>query len=990
MYSSRDHTTMGQKNRRRPKEVRVTAKSSPAKSSAAAPPPPPVSRRARLTRAAIVATALVLAGLTVASIKRVGPAERVFAIGRFGLGVVRLAPGLHLAPPGFARLVVVPPDPLKEQGEVALRTPEGAEVKVAWAIDAAIPDAALAAMMSDSQGVTDPGAAMRRVAQEAIESWGHGASVEAIALGEGRAGVESAIRSRLGSLGFDARAVKLGWSSGTAEERTALATRALAGRTVSTGVKVAILGLDGADWEVIDPLIARGRLPNLARLKARAAWGPMRSMDPMLSPILWTTVATGKPADQHGIIDFLIRDARTGKPEPVSSRARRVKALWNITTDAGRSADVIAWWATWPAEEIHGHLVSDRVAYSTFSFTGDLKDQTGATWPPEDFQKLRPLLVDASKIRDAELRRFADATPEEFRRLATIVASERSYQAAGLELLKAGQPDLFALYYQGIDEVSHRFAHFMPPKMGMVTQVDYARYHGTVEAYYEYQDALLGEILPKLDHDTEIVVLSDHGFRNGGGRPQDDPPYIEGKPGLWHRRYGIFMMAGPVTRPGRLDTTSLLDIAPTVLYLLGLPRAEDMPGRVVQEAIDPAFRARVPERSIATYEGLGKVSRPAGDLVADSRVDQEMIEKLRSLGYIGGDVPATPQGGAASGTSSSPATSSSDPPPGGGEALVTAHVNEAMLQLKNKNYPRAEAAVAAALQMSPTLAPALILKAQIAREQKQYDLAIDTAKKILSLDPEGERQSYSQIALVYLDAGRTQEGIAYLRDMARDHPKVGEIPAALGMLLLKTGDRAGAEAELLKSLHLDPALGEPLTELYTLYKDTDKISTLEPIVRQGLSINDQSVVHHNWMGLIYQWKNDLGKAEEEFKRAMEIDPDYAATMANLGALYGRSRRLPEAVEILKRAVAKDENNLEAWINLGAAEGRMNHPKEAIVALETARRKGARSTTLYNALALAYLQDRQKERALGFLKESLVIDPNQKDAKELLEAMKERS
>src|SRR5206468_12214087 len=113
-------------------------------------------------------------------------------------------------------------------------------------------------------------------AEEEIGSWGRSASVEAIALGEGRAGVESAIRGRLATLGFDTRAVSLAWSSGTAEERAALATRALAARTVSTGVNVAILGLDGADWEVIDPLIARGRLPNLARLKARAAWGPMK------------------------------------------------------------------------------------------------------------------------------------------------------------------------------------------------------------------------------------------------------------------------------------------------------------------------------------------------------------------------------------------------------------------------------------------------------------------------------------------------------------------------------------------------------------------------------------------------------------------------------------------------------------------------------------------------------------------------------------------
>jgi tetratricopeptide (TPR) repeat protein len=81
-------------------------------------------------------------------------------------------------------------------------------------------------------------------------------------------------------------------------------------------------------------------------------------------------------------------------------------------------------------------------------------------------------------------------------------------------------------------------------------------------------------------------------------------------------------------------------------------------------------------------------------------------------------------------------------------------------------------------------------------------------------------------------------------------------------------------------------------------------------------------------------------------------------------------------------VAKDPDNLEAWVNLGAARGRLNQPKEAIQALETARGKGAKSTTLYNALALAYLQDRQKAKALAYLDQSLVIDPGQKEAQEL--------
>jgi len=925
--------------------------------------------------------AIVIAML---STHRVGSSERAFRVTSGG-PVVRLAPGLHFVTPFAQRLVRLPPDPLTERGALPLRSPEGAEMSAPWSVEASIPDQALEGLLA---GGADPSAALREAATAALADWARDATGEALALGEGLARSEEALRTRLEGLGFAAVRVRLGPIEGPPGMREALAGRAVTDRTVATGVKVAIIGLDGADWELIDPLIARGRLPNLARLKARGAWGPMRSMEPMLSPLLWTTVATGKPPEQHGIIDFLVRDARTGKPVPVSSRARKVKALWNMLSDAGRTSDIVAWWATWPAEPTDGHIVSDRVAYSTFTFTQGLEDAAGATWPKEYFAAIRDRLVSADSIPDSELRRFADATPEEFRRLATIVASARSYQAAALDLLAHGQPDLFALYYQGIDEVSHRFAHFMPPKMAIVTDDEFRRYHGTVEAYYEYQDGLLGTILGRLAPETIVIVLSDHGFRNGTGRP-NEPPYIEGKPGLWHRRYGIFMMDGPHVRPGPLDTTSLLDVAPTVLYLLGLPIAEDLTGRIVDEAIDPTFRARVAMRTIPSYEGIG--ARVAGaDLAADSQVEAEMIEKLRSLGYIAGGEKGggAPGGTAGAGDAAAGAGVVDGAGTGvahdlGGEAMVTAHVNEATIYLKNKDYRRAEASVAEALRIAPDFLPALILTAQIAREQKRWDESLMAGKRVIELDPEGERQAYSQIAQTYADSSRLAEGIGYLRSVVAAHPDVGEARAALGSLLLKSGDRAGAEQELLAALKVNPALGEPLAELHTLYKDTDKVLGLEPIVRQGLAINDQSVVHHNWMGLIDEWKGDLAGAEREFRRAMELDPDYAATMANLGAMYGRSGRLPEAVAILQRAVVKDADNLEAWVNLGAAQGRLMHPKEAIAALETARGKGARSTTLYNALALAYLQDRRKDKAVEYLKESLELDPNQKDAKELL-------
>src|SRR5256712_4182256 len=176
----------------------------------------------------------------------------------------------------------------------------------------------------------------------------------------------------------------------------------------------------------------------------------------------------------------------------------------------------------------------------------------------------------------------------------------------------------------------------MPPKMHMVTAEEYAKYRDTVFAYYRYQDRLVGEILRRLSPDTVVFVLSAHGFQKGSSRPTKEPPYIEGKPGLWHRRYGILIVAGPAIKPGRLDTTSLLDIAPTVLYLSGLPVAADMQGHVLKEAIDDAFLAGYPVRTLPSYEAVGRPLaeiRPAG---AASGADEEVKARLRSLGYVGG------------------------------------------------------------------------------------------------------------------------------------------------------------------------------------------------------------------------------------------------------------------------------------------------------------------------------------------------------------------
>ena len=126
--------------------------------------------------------------------------------------------------------------------------------------------------------------------------------------------------------------------------------------------RVVVLGLDGMDPQTVDLLMSEGKLPNFARLRQEGAYGRLETSRPILSPIIWTTIATGKTPDQHGIGHFVAVNPQTGEDLPVTSRMRRVKAMWNILSDAGRRVDVVGWWATWPPENVNGAIVSVKAS----------------------------------------------------------------------------------------------------------------------------------------------------------------------------------------------------------------------------------------------------------------------------------------------------------------------------------------------------------------------------------------------------------------------------------------------------------------------------------------------------------------------------------------------------------------------------------------------------------------------------------------------------
>ena len=324
----------------------------------------------------------------------------------------------------------------------------------------------------------------------------------------------------------------------------------------SSSERVVVLGLDGVDPNTIDLLMSEGKLPNFARLREGGAYGRLQSSKPMLSPILWTTIATGKPPLEHGILHFVAVNEETGASLPFTSQMRRVKALWNILSDAGREVAVVGWWATWPAESIRGAMVSDHAGYHFLFSEGAVgsRDPVGVMHPPQLATELGPLMRRAADVTREESERFVSVSGEEFTRpfdfadelshFKWALATAGSYRRIGLHLWERLQPELLMVYIEGTDSISHLFGHLFRQKdLAGELAAQQKRYGRAVEEMYRYADEIVGDYLSVLGDDTTLVVLSDHGFELG--LLHDDPSYagdLRRVSARFHRIEGILYL----------------------------------------------------------------------------------------------------------------------------------------------------------------------------------------------------------------------------------------------------------------------------------------------------------------------------------------------------------------------------------------------------------------------------------------------------------------
>jgi hypothetical protein len=640
----------------------------------------------------------------------------------------------------------------------------------------------------------------------------------------------------------------------------------IAGRLDLRRRKVLVLGLDALDWDLVLPWVQAGRMPNLKRLMDTGTWGVMNTIVPVLSPIIWTTIATGVPADIHGVLDFVETDQSTGERVPVSGRSRQVPAVWNIASALGLKVGVVGWWATWPAERVNGTFVSDRLYYTLqqgvakATFRDDPQD---LIYPPArttEFTTLRDRAVAETDWR--AVRYFMNVSEQAFDSavaadqgmedpidgLRRIVSATRTYLGSGLVLAEE-QPDLLMVYLEGTDTIGHLLAPYMPPPTLDVDPAEAAVYAAAVPTYFEVTDRWIGRYLEVCPLDEYAVILvSDHGFTWGKDRPRG----LSGTSGptapLWHADDAVFVVAGAgVERRGRIEArTSVFDVAPTVAALLGIPGDPSWKGSVFPGVPSPTV-APVEWMSLAPPASY---SQSGGGVAAS---DPEFIANLEALGYLGAD--GTSAGGTvgpASGeASSSPARPAPTVPAPRSESMTQGQLNNlAVIKINEKKYDEAERLLRQAIAENPEYASPHYNLRRIFMETKQYDRADEELWRAIDKgfrDPERtldrvaadyetmrmpERADglltraidrfpehepfYVHLMVVRVRAGRFEDALPVGAVAAEKFPDSGPVHAFYGLAAASAGETELARREIERSLAINPdqpALRQALEEL---------------------------------------------------------------------------------------------------------------------------------------------------------------------------------
>ncbi|HKI04618.1 MAG TPA: alkaline phosphatase family protein [Thermoanaerobaculia bacterium] len=401
-------------------------------------------------------------------------------------------------------------------------------------------------------------------------------------------------------------------------------------QAAATGLKVVLVGFDGADWRVIRPMMEKGELPAFAGLARDGASGDLATIHDSNSAVIWASIYTGEDPERHGVLDFY-RIQLPGMASPGIFPVHRTyfKELSDLVAPLGLTRQIpvdrfsLAGAPLWEVADRAGMTVGVVDGYF-YSFPALQVSRPGSWFFSYGLDE-----VAARPSGRIDLFMQPKATGL-FRRIRPALGQgDFHWQSAVLlDLLGGGpQPRFVNFYTHEPDSAQHFYwKWYQPRRFFGVTERGLKEKAERIPSIHRDFDRFLAKLLAEVGPETVVIVASDHGH---------SPTIVHslytqhrhGPPGI------LLMHGGPVKRGLAVQGADIYDVYPTVLYLLGLPVPRDLAGKVLLDALDPGFVRLHPVRTVPSYRGLGMPANLPG-ASRDGSMNEMEIEKLRSLGYI--------------------------------------------------------------------------------------------------------------------------------------------------------------------------------------------------------------------------------------------------------------------------------------------------------------------------------------------------------------------
>jgi hypothetical protein len=387
--------------------------------------------------------------------------------------------------------------------------------------------------------------------------------------------------------------------------------------------RVTLLLFEGASLDLLAPMAAEGRLPHFERLLEAGASMHVATMRPTQPGPVSTALATGKLPFKNGIRYAASYYPLAGR-EPLevlpdycfshalvsfgvlrqvvhTSRDLTARPLWDLLGAQGIPVGVINWPITQPAREVRGFLLSDQ--FETLQQTTVDMENSGALWPREALPTVAAAVAEAGRDRQAQAGMPAARLPEV---IAKPCLADRAHEAVASQLEQRYPSRLFALRYECLDKVGEYFLRYATPgAFGDVSDAEVRQHGGVVASHYAAADGAVGRAIAALRPGDLLLVASGFGMEPlGVGKRLLERTFGNPDQSGTHERApdGFLLAFGSDVMPGRYPRGSLVDLAPTVLYFLGLPVARDMDGFARTDIFTRDFTAGRPITYIPTYE----------------------------------------------------------------------------------------------------------------------------------------------------------------------------------------------------------------------------------------------------------------------------------------------------------------------------------------------------------------------------------------------------